>query len=178
MVRQRWLTRRGTSLIEAVIAAGLLAAVLTGVLPLATGVVTSTGAARADLLAAHLARQRLAQLRALTHVRAPSGVIVDTQTRLAADDFASGGAGLSPTGLAPFAASVEGWSDWLDARGAWLSADVPPPPAARYRRRWGILTGSPTDCVRLWVEVSPVPGGVAGRAAHAGAVHCAWGAWP
>lgn len=179
MARSRRLTCDGASLIEAVVAAGLLAAVLTGVLPLATAVVSGTSASRGDLLAAHLARQRLAQLQALTFSRTASGVIADLQTGLAAADFVPGGAGLSVTGPAPLEASVDGWSDWLDARGAWLSADLTAPPTARYRRRWGILAGLPSDCVRLWVEVTPVPDATGLRRANAGALQCAWGAgWP
>ena len=70
---------RGSSLLEAVIASGLLATVLTGVVPLVTTAVAGTAAARSDFTAAHLSRQRLAELQTLTHVRVPTGVIVSTQ---------------------------------------------------------------------------------------------------
>ena len=168
----------GASLIEAVIAAALLATVLTGVAPLVTTAVLGTSRARTDLLAGQLARQRLAQLQALTHIDASGIIVADLQSRLADDSFAVGGSGLSPTGLGPLTSSVSGWSDWLDARGAWLSGDAAPPPGARYRRRWAVLAGPTSHCVQVWVEVAPLPAGHAPRPAHAGALQCAWGAWP
>ena len=178
MVRQRDRTRHGASLIEAVIAAGLLAVVLTGVAPLVAAAVTGTAAARVDLLAEQLARQRLAQLQALTHVNTAGTIVSDQATGFGSGVFGSSGAGLALTGLAPLESSVAGWVDWLDQRGAWLSADVAPPPAARYRRRWGLLTGSGGDCIRVWVEVASLPASPGQGAAHASAHQCAWGAWP
>lgn len=166
----------GSSLLEAVIAAGLLATVLTGVLPLATTVVSGAAASRADLMAAHLARQRLSQLQVLTHARSASGSIVDLQSRLdTADAFGFGGGGLTPTGLAPLDSSTVSWVDWLDAHGAWQGAGVDPPPTARYRRRWGVLAAGGEGCLRVWVNVEPL-GRVAGdQTAHAGGLQCPWG---
>ncbi len=179
MARRSDRTRRGTSLIEAVIASALLAVVLTGVAPLVVAAVAGTDAIRVSLLAEHLARQRLAQVQALTHMRVAGVVVADGSTGFAGGDFVVGGAGLAATGLAPLQASVAGWSDWLDARGDWVSSSVGPPPEARYRRRWGILPDpSGIGCVRVWVDVTPVPAGVGQHPAHAAALQCPWGAWP
>lgn len=168
--------QRGSSLLEAVIAAGVLATVLTGILPLATTAVAGSAAARVDLMTAHLARQRLAQLQALTHLRGVLGVVVDVEARLdGAEAFAAGGAGLSPTGLAPFQVSTAPLVDWLDEHGGWQAAGADPPPGARYRRRWGILAPAPAGCLSLWVEVTPLGPDAAHRMAHAGGVQCAWG---
>ncbi len=158
-------------------AAGLLAVVLTGVAPLVTMAASGSAAARVNLLADRLALQRLAHLQTLTHIRVPGAVAIDTQTSIGSD-FLVGGPGLSISGLGPLQTTTAGWADWLDEQGGWLSSATTAPPGARYRRRWAILAGGSTDCVRLWVEVAPVPALVGGRAAHAGAVQCAWGAWP
>ena len=166
----------GSSLLEAVIAAGLLATVLTGVLPLATTVVSGAAASRADLMASHLARQRLSHLQTLTHVRIVSGPVADQQSRLdTADGFAVGGAGLTPTGLAPLQASVASWVDWLDEHGTWLGAGVQPVNGAAYRRRWGVIGPGAEGCLRLWVEVEPVRRLTGDRTAHAGGVQCPGG---
>ena len=166
----------GSSLLEAVIAAGLLATVLTAVLPLATTVVSGSAASRADLMASHLARQRLSQLHALTFAGLASGPVTDVQSRLdTADAFALGGAGLTPTGLGPLQASASPWVDWLDEHGTWQGADVQRPAAARYRRRWGVLGPGGEGCLRVWVEVAPLGPFVGDRTVHAGAVQCPWG---
>ena len=116
---------RGSSLLEAVIAAALLATVLTGVLPLVTTAVAGTTAARADLVAAHLARQRLAQLQALTHATLPSGVIADDRSRLdEAEVFTPGGPGLQPTGLDALCRCRprHGWTGWMSTVRGWRPA--------------------------------------------------------
>lgn len=167
---------RGSSLLEAVIAAGLLATVLTGVLPLVTTATVGVAEARTDQLAAHLARQRLAQLQALTCARATTGLVTDLESRLdRADPFASGGRGLDPTGPGPLLDSTEGWADWLDERGQWHNAGTQPAPGARFRRRWGVLATGQVGCLRLWVEVSPLGRWRGDRVVHAGGVQCPWG---
>jgi Tfp pilus assembly protein PilV len=167
---------RGTSLLEAVIAAGLLATILTSVLPLVTVAVAGTAVARTDLMASHLARQRLAQLQALTHLRTAAGVIADDQSRLdQADLFTAGGQGLIASGPTPLTTSTSSWVDWLDERGAWQSAGTQPPPGARYRRRWGILAAGADGCLRVWVEVTPLGSSVGGHTAHEGSLQCPWG---
>ena len=170
---------RGASLLEAVIAAGLLATVLTSILPLVTVAVAGTAATRTDLMASHLARQRLSQLQALTHLRTAAGVIADDQSRLdQADLFTAGGPGLIATGPATLATSTPSWVDWLDERGAWRSAGAQPPPGARYRRRWGILTAGVDGCYRLWVEVTPLGSSSVDATAHDGSLQCPWGVAP
>ena len=170
-------SQNGSSLLEAVIAAGLLATVLAAVLPLVTSSSVAVAAIRADLLAQHLVRQRLSQLQALAHLRSTAGLVVDQQTRLdGAEPFAVGGSGLVPTGLVPLLDTTAAWADWLDQRGVWHGAGTDRPPGARFRRRWGILAAGPDSCLRLWVEVSALGPSVGDRVARAGGVHCPWGA--
>ncbi len=164
----------GTSLIEAVIASGLLALVLVALLPLTTAAIAGTHAGRTDGRAASLARHRLAQLRGLTHMRTASTAIVDLTTRVDHAEPAVGGPGLSPTGVAPLEYPTEGWSDWLDEQGRWVGAGPSPPAGARYGRQWGVLSGETSACVRLWVSVQPLHE-PASRRAHAAGLQCAWG---
>lgn len=170
--------RHGASVIEAVIAAGLLATVLGGVLPLVTSAAVVVMTIRADQMAAHLARQRLAQLQILTHLRLPATIVFDQTTRL--DDgeiFALGGSGLVPSGEGSLEDTTATWADWLDERGAWIAAGVAQPEEARFRRRWGVLAAGTSGCVRLWTEVTPLSGPMAAvRTTHAGTLRCPWGA--
>jgi type II secretory pathway pseudopilin PulG len=168
--------QRGSSLLEAVVAAGLLATVLSAVLPLVTTATIRVAEARTDQLAAHLARQRLSQLQALTRARTPTGLLTDLQSRLdGAEPFTNGGPGLDPTGPGPLADSMEPWADWLDEHGRWNAAGVQPAPGARFRRRWGILAPGEDGCLRLWVEVVPLGPSRGDRVVHAGGVQCPWG---
>lgn len=178
MSLRRGSDRLGASLIEAVIAAGLLATVLGGVLPLVASAAVVVMTMRADQMAAHLARQRLAQLQALTHLRLPTAIVFDQTTRV--DDgeiFALGGSGLGPSGAGPLEATTATWADWLDQRGVWIAAGVAQPDEARFRRRWGVLVAGANGCVRLWTEVTPLSGPMAAvRTTHAGTLRCPWGA--
>jgi hypothetical protein len=165
---------QGSSLLEAVVAAGVLATVLTGLLPLTTTAWTVAASARRDLVAAHLARQRLHQLQILTHVTVPGAMLRDIVTRLGGAEIEAGGQGLTPTGLAPLAAPVAGSSDWLDARGGVLAWTAAAPPGAVFLRQWAVLDDGST-CLRLWVVVSGASDSGPPRASAA-AVQCAWGA--
>jgi hypothetical protein len=168
--------QRGASLLEAVMASGLLATVLATILPLVASSAVALAATRADLLAAHLARQRLSHLQTLTHFTAPSGIVFDRESRLDdAEPFTSGGAGLTPTGASPLQTTTATWADWLDEHGGWQSSGTAQPAGARFLRRWGVLAAGTEGCVRLWVEVSPLAPAPGDRTAHAGGVQCAWG---
>ena len=163
-------------MLEAVIAAGLLATILAGVLPLAAVSIAMLAVVRADLIAAHLARQKLAHLDTLTLAQSSSGLVVDLQSRLdTVEPFASAGTGLQPTGLGPLQMPMDTWVDWLDARGAWQGAGTSPPPAASFQRRWGVLPFGADGCLRTWVEVSPLAAPPGERIAYAGSVRCPWG---
>lgn len=167
---------RGSSLLEAVIASALLATVLTGVVPLVTTAVAGTAAVRADFTAAHLARQRLAELQTLTHATVPTGIVADDVSRLdQAEAFTAGGPGLQPSGLAPLQVPTTPWVDWLDGRGAWLASGAQPNPAAHFGRRWGIVSTGGDGCLRLWVETSPRGPFVGDHVFHAASLQCPWG---
>ena len=166
--------RSGSALLEAVVATGLLIGVLTGLLPLTTTAAQQTTTARLDLLAAHLARQRLGELQALTHVTAAGGVLTDVSTRLDHGGFGAGGTGLTPTGMAPLSSSLPGASDWLDARGRLLPWSATPPPDTRYARRWAVVDDG-SGCVRMWVLVSVIGRPLRAHTVDVAAVQCPWG---
>ena len=135
-----------------------------------------TSAARSDLLAAHLARQRLAQLQSLTHATLPSGVIADDRSRLdEADVFTLGGSGLQATGLMPLQVPTTPWVDWLDDHGTWLASGTQVPAGARFGRRWGIVSTGAEGCLRLWVEASPLGPAIGDHVSRAASLHCPWG---
>ena len=165
----------GSALLEAVVAAGLLAGVLTGLVPLTTAVAESKTTARLDLMAGHLARQRLGELQALTHVTGAGGVAMDLSTRLDTAGFNGGGAGLTATGLAPLDSSLSGASDWLDGDGQLLAWSATPPPGARFARRWAVVDDG-SGCVRMWVSVTVVARPQRPHMVDAGATNCPWGA--
>lgn len=175
-MRRQPRSTRGASLLEAVVAAGVLAGVLTGILPLTTASWNATAAARLDLLATHLARQRLQQLQALTHLRGPAGPVRDVITRLDGEGFSADGAGLTVTGSTPLQAPLPGASDWLDGQGAVLPWTATAPAGARYLRTWAVLDDGRGACVRLWVSVTALRRPVRPRRIEMGAVQCAWGA--
>ena len=163
-------------MLEAVVAAGMLATILAGVLPLVAVAVAMRAGVRTDLIAAHLARQKLAQLDALTLALSPGGLVVDLQSRLdTVEPFAGAGMGLQPTGLGPLQNTTDAWADWLDERGSWLGSGTVAPPAARFRRRGGVLAVGADGCLRTWVEVAPLVAPPGLRLAHAGSVRCPWG---
>ncbi|HTU99157.1 MAG TPA: hypothetical protein VMF13_01365 [Luteitalea sp.] len=169
-------TQHGSALLEAVVAAGLLSGVLTGLVPLTIAVGQVRATSRLDLVAAQLARQRLGELQVLTHVTGAGGVVVtDVSTQLGNGGFDGGGAGLAATGIGPLASPLPGSSDWLDARGHPLAWSSTPPPGARYARRWAVVDDG-GRCVRMWVWVSVIARPLRPQVVEAGAAQCPWGA--
>lgn len=165
--------RRGAALLEATIASGLLLVLLGGLWPVILAVRAASTVVRQHGLALHLARQRLSEIAALTHLRTSGIIVRDESTRL--DDgevFAVGGGGLRETGFEPLDAPQPGASEWLDEHGRWESGGPGPGPTARFLRQWALTTGD-EDCVRVWVRVTTPHargGGVVGG------VQCPWGA--
>jgi type II secretory pathway pseudopilin PulG len=171
-------SKKGSGLLEAVVAAGILATALTGILPLVLVAVSGAAQARTDLMAATLAQERLAQLQTLQYLHTGVIVIGDGSTLPRGDGFVDGGRGLTATGLGALETPQPASSEWLDERGTWLAdGSAAAPPRAVYQRRWGVLAGPGTACLQLWVEVRTTVR-LASSAASAGAVHCPWGLVP
>ena len=167
----------GFSLLEALVAVAILAA---AALSIAHLLVTSTRAnlsSRKTTRAVILAEQKMAQLKALTWTTDDSGrALSDVGSNVAAFPAtgacpsASAGAavGLTPSPPGTLMANVDGYVDYVDARGCALGGGSSPPPGAVYARRWAIgrLGGADTLVFEVLVTArvaSAGAGGTAGR---------------
>lgn len=134
---------QGSSLIEAMIALALCAAVLASACPVLLALVRSSSAVRNQSMTALLAVSKLEQLRALDWYVSEdaSGAlveVVDTSTDLSQQEPSSGGPGLRAGTLSTLRANVAGYVDYLDADGRWLGAGESVPARTRYVRRWAV----------------------------------------
>jgi prepilin-type N-terminal cleavage/methylation domain-containing protein len=155
---------RGFTLLEVVIALGILCVAALGVAPLVTVSVEGMAASRWQTLSAVLASARLEQLRALTfEFDAEDRPITDGSTDLSRQAPGAGGSGLSPAGTDSLHTSTAGFFDYLDAHGRWVGNGSSPPDDAAFVRRWAIdrFGGSP-DVLVVQVMVRPVSQGLGG----------------
>lgn len=154
---------RGTTLIETVVALGLLV-ILLGTMAVLLGVGRQVMVAtRRDALAMTLARSRLEELEGLafsTFALASGGTVevTDLVTDLSPERAAVGGAGLAPSPADSLVAARSGYADYLDADGRWVGAGTAAAPEAFYTRRWSIRrTGAgPAELVLFEVLVAPL----------------------
>jgi prepilin-type N-terminal cleavage/methylation domain-containing protein len=124
----------GLSLIETVIALGILAVVAAGVLPL--GLIATKSTENQGHLTARTteyAQDKLEQLLALAY----GDVITDTRVFPAA---ANGGTGLAVGGSTVTTAPVAGYVDYLDINGNVLAAGGGPPANWFYMRAWQVTS--------------------------------------
>lgn len=153
---------RGFSLVEALIAAGLLATVAAGASHLVGRAVQDGAAARARTVAAAAALQKMEQIRSLAWDDDP-----DLTTNLAGEQPAPGGPGLRPSPAGTLDADVPPYVDHLSADGEWI--DPAAAGAAVFARRWSVepLDGDPATLV-LRVIVTRARGPMSRTAARAG----------
>jgi prepilin-type N-terminal cleavage/methylation domain-containing protein len=134
--------RRGFTLIETVVALGLLVGVLSGLASVWARTAQATMAARQRTLALQLARDKLEQLAGLSwSVQTVGGVEVltgDLTTDLSRQPAAGGGFGTSASPSDALFVSRATYADYLDAQGRWVGAGASPPGRARFVRRWMI----------------------------------------
>jgi prepilin-type N-terminal cleavage/methylation domain-containing protein len=166
----------GFSLPEALVAIAILS---TAAISLAHLLVTSARAnlsSRKTTRAVILAEQKIAQLRALAWTIDDGGETVsDLGSNLAAFaatgpcPSASAGAavGLTPSPPGTLAANVDGYVDYVDARGCGLGGGSSPPAGAAYARRWSIGRPGGTDTLIFEVLVTSRVAGAAGGSASA-----------
>lgn len=130
----------GFTLIEVAIAVAILMTVLAGIAGVWAMAAASTRVAREQTLAMQLARDKLEQLAALTWaVHTAGGVDVlasDVTTNVSRVPATTDGAGTGESPPDSLASSRATYTDYLDARGRWLSAGPSPPAGARFVRRW------------------------------------------
>jgi prepilin-type N-terminal cleavage/methylation domain-containing protein len=154
----------GFTLIEVLIAIGLMTATALGVAQLIALAIDASRAAREHTSAVVLAAAKMDQLRGLewTYEPAPDDVPPVARSDVATDvsdpAFGGGGPGLSPSPAGTLASSIPPYVDYLDEAGSWVGNDATAPPGAVYVRRWAIvpLPSEPDRTLVLHVLVTTV----------------------
>jgi type II secretory pathway pseudopilin PulG len=142
----------GFSLVEVVLAAGMLASLAVGVAQVFGLSARANHLTRVHTLAAVLAAQKMEQLRSLTWAHGPGGdPVSDTSTNLASDPASVGGAGLRPAPANALDADVPFYVDYLSDTGASVSGRS----GAEFIRRWSVvpLVADPDNLLLLQVRV-------------------------
>ena len=148
----------GFSLIEAIIATGMLATLVVGVGQVFIVSSRAIHVARVRTLAAILAAQKMEQLRSLSWAHAPGGgLLSDLTTNLAAEPPTRDGPGLSPAPAGSLDTDMPSYVDYANAAGA----RTPTRAAAAFVRRWSVapLASDPQNLLVLDVRVVTVGGG-------------------
>jgi prepilin-type N-terminal cleavage/methylation domain-containing protein len=156
-------TDAGFSLIEVMIAVGVLMTVSLGVAQLFAVATHGNLSAKGQTSASILAAQKMEQLRALTwgfdQDQAALGLpLSDTTTDLSVDPPTNGGSGLNPSPPGTLATNVPGFVDFVDAFGGWAGTGATPSPNAVYVRRWSIepLPTNPNNTLVFQVMVTTI----------------------
>lgn len=138
-------SRAGSSLLEVVVATGILAVVSLGILPLGlTAISTTENEGHLVARATEYAQDKMEQLLALAYADATT----DTRSFPAA---VSGGTGLAVGGSNNPTAPVAGYVDYLDASGNLVSAGGGGAPATWYYQRVWLITSPFTDMKQVTV---------------------------
>jgi type II secretory pathway pseudopilin PulG len=148
----------GFSIVEVMVATGLLASALVALAQLFAIATTTNAAARSSTLTMMLAEQKIEQLRALQYTFDRAGLPVqDTLTDLAVyPPAAAGGKGLSPHTENTLQANTNGYVDYLDPWGRTLGGGTVIPDGTAFIRRWSVepLPTNPNNVVILQVLVT------------------------
>jgi prepilin-type N-terminal cleavage/methylation domain-containing protein len=147
---------RGFTLIEVLVAMGVLSAAALGGVSLLVFATRAIHVARIQGVSALAASARMDELRSLPFAFDADGQrVTDLSTNLAASSPGPGGTGLTAGG-ATLETSVSGFVDYLDGSGAWVGAGPAPAPGAVFVRRWAVEAPDGPDLLVLQVLVSPV----------------------
>jgi prepilin-type N-terminal cleavage/methylation domain-containing protein len=152
---------RGFSLVEVLVAMGLLTTVSMGVAQLFALSTRANLMARGATSTTAMAQQRLEELRSLTwgFDLAGQGLpLSDTTTNLAVYPPTHAGSGLNPSPADSLEQNTSGFVDFLDGNGAWVGTGTTPAATAVYIRRWSIqpLPTNPNNTLVITVLVTPV----------------------
>jgi Tfp pilus assembly protein PilV len=148
----------GFSLVEAMLAAGMLATLAAGAAQVFAVSARGSHLARVQTLAAVLAAQKMEQLRSLTWAHAPGGEPVsDISTDLTSDPPTDAGVGLRPAPEGTLDDDVPFYADYSSAAGVRVDARA----GAAYVRRWSVapLASDPDNLLLLQVRVVIADGG-------------------
>jgi hypothetical protein len=148
----------GSSLLEAIVATGLMAGALASLGQMFAISVANGRSARAGSYATVLAQQKMEQLRGLTWGLDSLGrPVSDTTSDTASPvEAPTGGTGLSLSPAGTLTANSNGWVDYLDQSGNALGGGTVMPDEAVYIRRWAIepLPSNPSDTIVIRVFVT------------------------
>ena len=159
--KSRFHSNRGFSLVEVLIAMGLLTTVSLGVAQLFAASTNANRVARNATSTTSLAEQKMEQLRSLTWGFDLQGLglpLTDTTTNLATYPHTPDGGGLNPSPEGTLVRNIEGYVDYLDASGAYLDTGETPPSGTVFIRRWAVLPlpTNPNNTLILQVLVTTV----------------------
>jgi type II secretory pathway pseudopilin PulG len=151
----------GFSLVEVLVAMGLLTAVSMGVAQVLALSTRANLMARGATSTTSMAEQKLEQLRSLTWGFDSAGQglpVSDTTTDLTVTPPTHTGSGLNPSPADALEQNTAGFVDFLDGSGGWVGTGTTPPPSAVYIRRWSIqpLPTNPNNTLVVQVLVTPV----------------------
>jgi type II secretory pathway pseudopilin PulG len=148
----------GFSLVEVVIATGILATALVSLAQLFAVATVANLSARHTGTAMIYAEQKMEQLRALAYTLDTDGLpITDTTTDTSVyPPAATGGTGLSPASTNTLQSNEVGYVDYLDHLGQQLGGGTTDLAQASYIRRWSIepLPTNPNNVVVIQVLVT------------------------
>jgi len=152
---------RGFSLVEVLVAMGLLTVVSLGVAQLFALSTRANVIAKGATSTTAMAEQKLEQLRGLTWGFDLAGQGIpdsDTTTNLAVTPPTHDGSGLNPSPSDSLEQNTDGFVDFLDGGGGWVGTGMTPPSSAVYIRRWSIqpLPTNPNNTLVIQVLVTPV----------------------
>ncbi len=151
----------GFTLVEVVIAIGLLTMVSLGVAQLFAASTRANLSARTGTSTTTMAEQKMEQIRSLTWGFDTAGQglpVSDTTTNLAVYPFTANGTGLNPSPADSLEQNVSGCFDYVNSAGVWVGTGATPPGTAAYLRRWAInpLPTNPNNTLVIQVLVTPL----------------------
>jgi prepilin-type N-terminal cleavage/methylation domain-containing protein len=166
LARSRCSNEAGFSLMEVLIAMGVMAIALVSLAQLFAISTSANHASKTTTFATMLAQQKMEQLRGLTwgfdtiglpisDVTTDSSVVPQAAGCPAATN-AGQGTGLSPSAGGTLAGNVAGWVDYLDINGCLLGGGGAIPNRTVYIRRWSVepLPTNPNNTLILQVLVT------------------------
>jgi type II secretory pathway pseudopilin PulG len=161
LARSRSSSSAGFSIVEVVVAMGILTAVSLGVAQMFALSTQANRVARGSTSTTALAEQKMEQLRSLTWGFDNSGLglpLSDTTSNIAVSPPTANGTGLNPSPSDALERNTPGFVDFVDANGVWVGTGGTPPATAVYIRRWAIhpLPTNPNNTLVLQVLVTPV----------------------
>jgi len=155
------ISSRGFSLVEVLIAMGLLTGVSLGVAQMFGISTRANKVARGQTSTTALAAQKMEQLRGLTWGFDLDGMglpVTDTTSNISVYPPTASGSGLNPSPSDSLEQNTPGYVDFLDANGQWVGTGSSTPTTAAFVRRWSIqpLPTNPNNTIVLQVLVTPV----------------------